>query len=78
MAYFGLSENMANFCNMERDIAVKDETYRIPLLWAAGRGHTSAARLLIDGKDVDINAKDYHGWTSLSLAAAWGCCVAAG
>jgi len=72
MAYFGLSENMTNFCNIERDIAVGDESYRTPLLWAAERGHGSFVRLLIYRKDVDINARDGNGFTPLALAAERG------
>ena len=35
------------------------------LMWAAENGHEAVVRLLLEKEDVDINAKDNEGMTSL-------------
>ena len=67
-AYFGLSEIMANFVQVE----LRDESGRTPLSWAAEYGHESVVRLLIERDSVDINSKDGFGQAPLSMAAENG------
>ena len=70
-AYFGLSEIVANFCEVE----IKDDANRTPLSWAAEFGHEAAVRLLLERDGVDTNSRDnlnYHGKTPLIWAAERG------
>ena len=72
-AYFGLSEYMEYFCNIDKHVIdLEDDSNRTPLSWAADYGHASIVQMLIERKDVDINSKDKYGWTPLSLAAMNG------
>ena len=70
-AYFGLSEIVANFCEVE----IKDEINRTPLSWAAEYGHEAVVRLLLERDGVDINSRDNlyeHNKTPLIWAAENG------
>ena len=70
-AYFGLSEIVANFDEVE----IKDEADQTPLSWAAERGHEAVVRLLLERDGVDINCRDnykYSGKTPLIWAAENG------
>ena len=67
-AYFGLSENMARFYEVE----LKDEDERTPLSWAAQYGHEAVVRLLVERYGVDIESKDNKGQTPLMWAAKGG------
>ena len=64
IAYFGLSENVVNFCEVD----LNDDTGRTPLSWAAGAGHEAVVRLLVERDGVDVNSKDCGGVTSLMWA----------
>ena len=68
IAYFGLSELMANFCQVE----LKDDCGLTPLSWAAFKGHETIVRLLIGKYGIDINAKDDERRTPLIWAARHG------
>ena len=61
IAYFGLSENMAYLCKLERHMDLKDDTGRTPLSWAAEYGHEAVVRLLIERNDVGVDVKDTTG-----------------
>src|SRR5207248_11753137 len=58
----------------EADITInsKDNNGRMPLLYAAERGHVDVVKLLLAQSDVDVELKDYLGWTALHWAAAKG------
>ena len=68
IAYFGLSEHMANFYEVD----LKDDYDRTPLFWAAGKGHEGVVGLLIERDGVNINAKDNLKRTPLMWAAKYG------
>ena len=68
IAYFGLSENVVNFCEVE----LKDDHGRTPLSWAAERGHEAAVRLLVERDNIDINSKDTEGNTAVMWASEKG------
>ena len=67
-AYFGLSDNMVKFSEVDR----KDEYGRTPLSLAAEHGHEAVVRLLIEKDCVDINTKDHNDWTPLAFAVHSG------
>ena len=67
-AYFGLSDIVANFCEVE----IKDEIDRTPLSWAAEYGHEDVVRLLLEKDSVDINSRDIFRKIPLTLAAENG------
>jgi ankyrin repeat protein len=64
------------------DLTARDEWQATPLHWAAGKGHTDLARLLIEelieqNKGADLNARDDRQrtplhWAALNLAYANG------
>ena len=68
VAYFGLSENIASFSNVE----LEDDDGRTPLSWAAEYGQEAVVRLLIERDGVEINAKDSEGKTALIWATQKG------
>ena len=72
IAYFGLSEVMAYFCEVERNMELEDDLNRTPLSWAAENGHEAVVRLLIERDGININAKDRWGRTALTWAAEEG------
>ena len=72
IAYFGLSEIMAHFCQVGRNMELKDDLGWTPLIWAAMNGQEAVVRLLIERDDVDINAKDRDGRTPLIFAVVNG------
>ena len=72
-AYFGLSEEMAYCCEIERNMDLRDESDRTPLSWAAEYGHENIVRMLIAQNNVDINSSDSkYGKTPLLWAAEKG------
>ena len=72
-AYFGLSEIMVYFCKMGRNIDLKEDAGRTPLILAAGYGQEAVVQLLIESDGVDINAKDgFFAHTPLIWAAREG------
>ena len=72
IAYFGLSEYMADLCKVGWDVNLKDEQGQTPLSWAAKYGHESITHMLIKRDDVDVNARSIFRRTPLSLAAKSG------
>ena len=72
IAYFGLSENMADLCKTGRDINLEDEHGQTPLSLAAKYGHESITHMLIKRDDVDVNARNLCRRTPLLLAAKSG------
>ena len=67
-AYFGLTEYMAKFSEVE----LKDDAGQTPLGWAASQGDEDVVRLLVQRDGVDIDAKNNEGETPLMLAAGRG------
>ncbi len=72
-SYFGLElvtklllERKA--CNTDS----KDQNNRIPLWWAADRGHEGIVKLLLERKEVDPDSKGEYGRTPLGMAAEEG------
>ena len=53
----------------------RDDQGMAPLLWAARKGRTEVARILLDhDPPADINAsRDQNGWTALHAATVMGC-----
>ncbi|PKK49582.1 hypothetical protein CI102_7975, partial [Trichoderma harzianum] len=41
---------------------------RTALSWASGNGHEAIVQLLLDTNKVDVNSRDYNGWTPLKWA----------
>ncbi|QYT03735.1 hypothetical protein H0G86_010684 [Trichoderma simmonsii] len=41
---------------------------RTALSWAGGNGHEAIVQLLLDSNKVDVNSRDYNGWTPLKWA----------
>ncbi|KAL6824568.1 hypothetical protein J3E69DRAFT_381417 [Trichoderma sp. SZMC 28015] len=41
---------------------------RSALSWASGNGHEAIVQLLLDSNKVDVNSRDYNGWTPLKWA----------
>ena len=72
IAYFGLSEDMADLCKTGRDINLEDEHGQTPLSLAAKYGHESITHMLIKRDDVDVNARNLCRRTPLLLAAKSG------
>jgi ankyrin repeat protein len=53
------------------DTDPQDKNRKTPLLWAAGKGHTTIVKMLLE-KGADVNARDSDMQTPLSWAAANG------
>ena len=52
-------------------LKTKDDSGRLPLHWAASKGHTELAAWLID-QTKDADTPDESGWTPLIIAASAG------
>ena len=68
-AYFGLSDIMVYFCEVEQHMGLKDESNRTPLSWAAEYRYASTVLIVIQRNNVNINSKDDEGKTPLIWAA---------
>lgn len=60
-----------NFLSILGSVDTLDENGLTALMWAAGYGQLSSARLLLDG-GADKNYKGSHSQSPLHLAAAYG------
>jgi ankyrin repeat protein len=70
-AIFGLATVLPALWNKWNQ-DVKDSTRRTPLSRAAENGHTEVVQLLLETKEVDVNAEDNYAQTPLSWAAKNG------
>ena len=57
---------MVDFCKVEEQIGLRDESGWTPLSWAAGHGHESIVQMIIEQNNININSKDSGGKTPLS------------
>ena len=73
IAFFGWCEMVEYFCEMERNVDLKDDHSQTPLSWAAKEGHKAVVQWLRERNNIDINVTDNDKRTALTLAARKGC-----
>jgi ankyrin repeat protein len=70
-AYFGLWQSIVSLLRNKQDVNVKDTWDRVPISWAAEKGHHVVVEILLKN-GAEQHSKDKCGWTPLSWAAEKG------